>query len=118
MKNVSDYDDYIIAEYSHVGNAPTFILKIKSLAYSSQGSHTDLQLTGKWQYDGIMWLALRSVKSNIVVFLNQIRYFSIPRSRCNPHLKFVEVPGICSQTRWPQDQRGGLFRGIQNQIRV
>ena len=23
-----------------------------------------LQLTGRWQYDGIMWLALRSVKSN------------------------------------------------------
>ena len=26
-----------------------------------------LQLTGRWQYDGIMWLALRSVKSNNVV---------------------------------------------------
>ena len=36
-----------------------------------------LKLTGRWQYDGIMWLALRSVKSNNVDFLNQIRYFSI-----------------------------------------
>ena len=36
-----------------------------------------LQLAGRWQYDGIMWLALRSVKSNNVDFLNQIRYFSI-----------------------------------------
>ena len=36
-----------------------------------------LQLTGRWQYDGIMWLALRSVKSNKIDFLNQIRYFSI-----------------------------------------
>ena len=34
-----------------------------------------LQLTGRWQYDGIMWLALRSIKSNNVDFLNQIRYF-------------------------------------------
>ena len=36
-----------------------------------------LQLTGRWQYDGIMRLALRSVKSINVDFLNQIRYFSI-----------------------------------------
>ena len=36
-----------------------------------------LQLTGRWQYDGIMWSALRSVKSYNVDFLNQIRYFSI-----------------------------------------
>ena len=36
-----------------------------------------LQLTGRWQYDGIVWLALRSVKSNNVDFLNQTRYFSI-----------------------------------------
>ena len=36
-----------------------------------------LQLTGRWQHDGIMWLALRSVKSNNVDFLNQIRYLSI-----------------------------------------
>ena len=36
-----------------------------------------LQLTGRWQYNGIMWLASCSVKSNNIDFLNQIRYFSI-----------------------------------------
>ena len=32
---------------------------------------------GNLEWVGIMWLALRSVKSNNVDFLNQIRYFSI-----------------------------------------
>ena len=41
---------------------------IESVAYSSQGSHTG-QLTGR--------LALRSVKSNNVDFLNRTRYLSI-----------------------------------------
>ena len=36
-----------------------------------------LQLTVRWQYDGIMKLALHSIKSIIVDFLNQILYFSI-----------------------------------------
>ena len=35
-----------------------------------------LQLTDRWQCDGIR-LALRSIKSNNVNLLNQIRYFSI-----------------------------------------
>ena len=32
-----------------------------------------LQLTGRWRNDGIIWLALRPVKSIIVEFLNQNR---------------------------------------------
>ena len=36
-----------------------------------------LHLTSRWQYDGIMRLASRSVKSNNVDFLKKIRYFSI-----------------------------------------
>ena len=36
-----------------------------------------LQLAGRMQHDGIIWLALCSIKSNNVDFLNQIRYFSI-----------------------------------------
>ena len=36
-----------------------------------------LKLTGRWQYDGIMWSALCFVKSINVDFLNQICYFSI-----------------------------------------
>ena len=52
-------------------------LKIKSVAYSFQGSHTAQLDFWNWQADGIMWLALRSVKSNNVDFLNQICYFSI-----------------------------------------
>ena len=41
-----------------------------------------------------------------------------PRSRSNPHLKFVEVPGIEPATSWsvvtcwPLDQRGGLIAVI------
>ena len=71
-----------------------------------------LQLTGRWQYDGIMWLELWSVKSNNVEFLNQIATSQStsypivltrlggPRSRPNPHLKFVEVLGIEPVTSW------------------
>ena len=33
--------------------------------------------TGRWQHEGIMWLALRFVKLINVNFLNQIRYSSI-----------------------------------------
>ena len=36
-----------------------------------------LQLTGRWQYEGIMWLSLCSVKFINVDFLNQFHYFSI-----------------------------------------
>ena len=36
-----------------------------------------LQPTDRWQYNWIIWLPIRSVKSNNVDFLNQIRYFSI-----------------------------------------
>ena len=36
-----------------------------------------LQLKGRWQYDGIMELALRSYMSNNVDFPNQIHYFLI-----------------------------------------
>ena len=36
------------------------------MTYSSQGSHTGQLDFCNWQYDGIMWLALRSVKSNNV----------------------------------------------------
>ena len=35
-----------------------------------------LQLTDRWQFNGIMRLALCSLKSNNFDFLNQIRYFS------------------------------------------
>ena len=62
-----------------------------------------LQLTGKWQYDWIMWLALRSVKSNNVDFLNQNRYFSTILTRLGwPRsiFKIVEVPGIEPATSW------------------
>ena len=56
-------------------------LKVKSVAYSFQESHTGQLDFCNWlvdgSYDGIMWLALRSFKSNNVDFLNQIRYFSI-----------------------------------------
>ena len=45
------------------------------MAYSSQGSHTGQLDFCNWLADGIMWLALRSVKSHNVDFLNQIRYF-------------------------------------------
>ena len=60
-------------------NIPAIKLKIcgLQLAREPRRSTRLLQLTGRWQHDGIMWLALRSVKSNNVDFLNQIRYFSI-----------------------------------------
>ena len=70
----------------------------KSLAYNSQGNHTE-QLTGRWQQEGIMWLALSSIRSIKVKFLNQIHNFPIytdpivlagrggPSSTCNPILK-------------------------------
>ena len=41
------------------------------------GSTRLLQLTGRWQYDGIMWLAWHSIKSNNMDFLSQIPYFSV-----------------------------------------
>ena len=53
------------------------VLKIKSVAYRSQGSYTCQLDFYSWQYVGIMWLALCSDKSNNVDFPNQIRYFSI-----------------------------------------
>ena len=54
------------------------------IRFFSQGNHTRLlQLTGRWQYDGIMRSALRSIKSNNVDFLNQIRYFSIKIGRAS-----------------------------------
>ena len=83
-------------------------LEIKFVTYSSQESLADRinfwptgQRTGGWKYNGIMGLALRSVKSNYVAFLNKIRYFSIKklanypheagcgRSRTNIHLKLL-----------------------------
>ena len=66
------------------------------MAYSSQGSTRLLQLTGKWQYDGIIWLALRSVKSNNVEFLNQIRYSSIKQLSNCPY-----EAGWTSFQNWP-----------------
>ena len=48
-----------------------------------------LKLTDRSQYDAIMWLALRSVKSNNAHFLNHIRYFSI---------KYL--PNFPHETRW------------------
>ena len=54
-----------------------FKKKIKSVAYSSQGSHTGQLDFCNWQYNKIMWLPLHSIKSNDVDFLNQIYYFSI-----------------------------------------
>ena len=55
------------------------LIKIKSAVLSREPHRSTrlLQLTGCWQHDGIMWLALRSAKSNNFDFLNQIRYFSI-----------------------------------------
>ena len=46
----------------------------KFATYSFQGSHTG-QLD--WQYYGIMWLALCTIKSISVEFHNEISYFSI-----------------------------------------
>ena len=47
------------------------------MACSFQGSHTgQLQLKDRWQYDGRIRLALRSVKSTKVDFLNQNRYYT------------------------------------------
>ena len=52
--------------------------KNKYVTYSSQGDHTGQLDSYTWlAEDRIMWLALRSIKSNNVDFLNQIRYFSI-----------------------------------------
>ena len=98
------------------------------MAYSSQRSHTGQldfwKLIGRWQYDRIMWLALRSVKSINVDFLNQLRYFSnhvatqlsswgwvdpipdlIHIKIMDPipdliHIKIMEVPGIEPATSW------------------
>ena len=78
-----------------------------------------LQLTGKWQYVGIMWLTLRSVKSINVEFLNQILYFSIKYVPNCSH--DVELPGIEPTT--PLSVVGhadpsGIRRSISNNIPV
>ena len=67
-----------------------------------------LQLTGRWQYDGIMWLALRSLKHSNNDFLDQIRYLSNSyphEARWIPFLtyytfKIVEVPEIEPAILW------------------
>ena len=61
----------------------TIVKKInyKSMAYSSQWSHTVqlrlLQPSGSWRHNGIMWLALWSAKSINIYVVNPIRYFLI-----------------------------------------
>ena len=54
------------------------------------------KLTGRWQYDGIMWLALCSIKSNNVDFLNQIRYFLFT---CKHYFSLFTMPwtGVLSK---------------------
>jgi hypothetical protein len=49
------------------------------VTYSSQGSNPGQLDFCNWlaDHDGIIWIALRSVKNNIVDFINQIRYLSI-----------------------------------------
>ena len=45
--------------------------EICGLQFPRESQRSTRLLTGRWQYDGIMWLALRSVKSNNVDFVNQ-----------------------------------------------
>ena len=88
--------------------------------FHSQILNKDLLIKtdSRWQHNGIMWLALRSVKFINVDFLirstsSQSSSYPIdltrlgwPCSRPNPHLKSWKY----RETRWPLDQWGGHLK--------
>ena len=68
---------------------------------------------------------IRSATSQLSSYPIVLTRLGGPRSKRNPHLKFVEVPGIepatswlLSQKCWPLDQRGGQLSYIVTQIDV
>ena len=90
--------------------------KIKSVAYSSQGSHIDQLNYCNWLADGTTtgWSDYHYAPSSLIMSTFLIRSATSqsssypivltrlggPRATPNPHLKFVEVPGIEAATSW------------------
>ena len=86
------------------------------MTYSSQGSHTGQLDFGNWLADGsttgycdkhyappsliMSTFLIRSATSQPSSYPIVLTRLSGPRSRPNPHLKIVEVPGIEPATSW------------------
>ena len=80
----------------------TEIKKNYIVIYSSHGASSINQTSAT---DGIMRLALRSVKSNNVDFLNQIRYFSIKQ-------RSTRLAGPCSRPNSKCGSAGNRTRDV------
>ena len=80
---------------NYYGKIISIIIKSKSVAWSQWRSTRLLQLTGRWQYNGIMWSAIllmstfliRSASSQSSSYPFVLTSLVGPRSKPNSHLK-------------------------------